>query len=212
MTTDTKRLNLRVVIFDKEEPAQVLPELTPAELVAAILAEFREIDYLGSDPSTYGLVWADSGEELNADQPLHAQVSAPEQRIRLIEHSPTLPFATQPMGRVVYLRELSAGIVYRLHWQPAIIGRRDAQLPQGELVAVDLRDHVMGRRVSRRHAQIIGVDGVCYIEPIGDNPVAVVGADGIATPLTGRYELKHNDIIELTRSQIKLRVLLRDQN
>jgi hypothetical protein len=204
-----QRLMLNIEIFNRSEQAMVLPGLTPAELVKAILQEFRELEYLGDQEADYGLQRVDTDLELDDERPMMQQVG-PNQQLRLLERIPPLPHGSQLMGRHIYLRELSRGTVFKLHWQPAIIGRIDPYIANNDQVAVNLAGYNASLRVSRRHARIVADDNGCYVEDMSQSPTMVIDADGNETRVNNRHPLHHGDTILLSSSQIKLRVIMRD--
>ena len=52
MSTNPSRLELLIDVFDHpKQRAIALPTLLPSELVAAVIDEFQEIEFLGSDPA-----------------------------------------------------------------------------------------------------------------------------------------------------------------
>ncbi len=53
------RLDLRIDVFEKaNQRALAMPNLTPPELIEAILLEFRELEYLSNKPADYLLIKA----------------------------------------------------------------------------------------------------------------------------------------------------------
>jgi len=207
MNSDQGRIEYLVELFGQSEPALVLPGLTPAELVQAILQEFTDVEYLAADPVGYQLVRAADATPLDPGQPLRTQ--APEgTQLRLAEIVPPLPAGAGPLPAGIYLRELGHGQVFRLHWQPAIIGRFDDKFSQNELLAVDLAGHDAALRVSRRHAQV-GFDGKrLYLEPLSQNPTRILPQQGLPVTVASRHEIADGDLIELVRGQIRLRVIV----
>ncbi len=205
------RLNLEIDIFSLEKQrANALATLTPPELVEAILQEFRELEFLGDDPSVYQLQRVDNNTPLDDTQRLEAQIKSGT-HLRLVECSPQLPANAQPMPGNLYLRELSRGKVYKLHWQPAIIGRYDAKMEHNELLAVDLAGYdTDGKRVSRRHARISADSGDYLIESLADNPTVIKNQQGERLLQRGqRVVLQPGDKIYLENSGIGFVCLVR---
>lgn len=208
MTSDQSRFDLAVDIFGDVQQALVLHGLAPTDLVRSIIQEFREVDHLLSDPAAYKLVRSDTEADLDDDRPLDKQL-APRTQIKLVERPLQAPSGAQPLGRQIYLREQSRNTVYLIGWQPAIIGRVDANVLQNELVAVDLSGYTGELLVSRRHAQIVARGTQVVLENLSSNPTRITRADGSSTDLKGQHQIQHDDLIELVRSQIKLRVIIR---
>lgn len=212
MSSSQAFLDLLIDIFDlASQPAQVLPKIKPPQLVEAIIQEFREIECLADDPAQYYLARADDETPLDDDMELGRQRLAPGAHLLLCERAVVAPEGAQPFRRRVYLREQSLGKVYRLAWQPAIIGRRAENQAPGEVqqIAVDLQPFPTGLRVSRRHLSISESDGDLVVENLSNNPVFIQRAGGVQIPIQAdKTSLLADDIIFLERSQIALKVLL----
>jgi len=210
MSTADTRLELTIdVVALPAQRALALASLTPPELVAAALAEFRELAYLGDQAAVYQLLRA-GGEPLDEERPLAAQLTGGE-RLALAERPLAIPQGAAPLRHALYLRE-RGGQVFRLPWAPAVIGRPDPGLAGNELIAVNLSAHPAGQRVSRRHAQILERGGQYLVERLSPNPTAVVGDDGQTTPVEDMpVPIGHGDTLLLERSQIALTFLVRDE-
>lgn len=211
MTAANGRLELFVDVFDQEsQRAWVLPTLTPRELVAAILAEFQEIAYLGTEPSTYRLQRRGDGPPLDPTQPLAGQV-ADQERLYLAELAPPMPAGAREATQPLYLREERAGTLFRIHWHPAVVGRVSEGDPQSEWVAVDLRSFPTAKRASRRHLKLWEEEGHCYVANLSSNPATLLRPDQPEQPLLleAPLLLHPGDTLRLDRAGILLRVLVR---
>lgn len=214
MSSKQGRIDLRIDVLDlPDQHALVLPKLKPPELVSAIIAEFRgdvNAEYLGADPRGYFLVDAESGAALDAEAEVGKQVSSGG-RLALREVETDLPQGGQPLSRSVYLREVASGNVYRLRWQPAIVGRHSADQPMNDLVAVDLQSYATGLRVSRRQVAITEKDGQFFVENLSRNPVSIRRGDDVAIPIESRRQrILPGDLIDLERSDIMLKFIVRN--
>lgn len=212
MSATPNRLNLRIDIFEAtNQLALVLPTLTPVELVKAILEEFQELDYLSRTPELYRLLKAD-GSALEQTDPLNTQQLGRESRLMLVEQEVNLPAGTQRPGQPVYLREMTTGEVYKLNWQPAVIGRFDKKQPDDKL-AVNLERHGSGQYVSRRHAQIIEADGRFYLASLSErSPTFIVKNGADPRPVAQKEPLDHGDLIQLLdRNKITLKFIIRPE-
>ncbi len=205
------RLEITVDVFEaKNNRALIVPQLTPREMIASILDEFRSLAYLSQMPDSYALLRARDGLVLDEASPLGQQLK-PGERLILAEYQPELPKETLQPSRHAYLREEASGEVYKLHWLPAIIGRVDASLSDNDRVAVDLAAHQRGLRVSRRHAQIIEENGRFFIESLSQNATTIRDSQGRETALnSGALPLEPGDIVSLDQSQIALQLIVRD--
>lgn len=217
MSAKHARQTLLIDVGDKQrQEAQALPQITPRELIEAILEEFTEFEYLGPPAADYVLVRPDDPTPLDEEESLERQVTQGE-HLLLREREAPLPPGTRPPGQRAYLREKPStqeppiARVHKLHWLPAVIGRRGQDAATTEEVAVNLSAHPDGLRVSRRHAQIDEEDGQFYIESLSSNPTTVHMGDQQKTVETGRCPLKHGDVIYLVRSEIALQFIVRDE-
>ena len=174
MSSSQARLDLLVDVFELQgQPARVLTSIKPPELVEAVLEEFRELEVLSDDPSAYYLVKANDRTPLDDTVEIGRQQLRKDDRLILEERMQPIPENTQKLAQHVYLREQNSGKVYRLHWQPAIIGRR-AESHHDEWVAVDLQPFPTGLRASRRHLMITEANGQFYVENLAKNPAAIL--------------------------------------
>ncbi len=210
MSAEETRLELVVDVFDlAAQRALALSTLTPPQLVDAVLAEFRELEFLGDNADDYQLLKATDRSPLDDGATIGDQLGGGD-RLILMERVAQPPAGTRPPGRLVYLREQGSGKVYPLHWQPAIIGRPDREQDHNDRVAVNLSNHPAGQRVSRRHAQIVESDGVFFVEPLSPNPTVVRDGQGTALPAQTRQPLRHGDVVYLENSQIALKFIVRE--
>ncbi len=212
MSNSQAYLDLLIDIFDLAgQSAQVLPKIKPPQLIEAIIQEFREIGYLADDPAQYYLAWADDKAPLDDGVELGRQRVAGKNRLVLCVRAVVVPEGAQPFSQRIYLREQSLGKVYRLPWQPAVIGRRAESQTPGNVqpLAVDLQPFPTGLRVSRRHLSIGESDGELTVVNLSNNPAFIQRAGSIQIPIeTDKIPLMADDIILLERSQIALKVLL----
>lgn len=208
MSAGQARVELLIDLYGlRGQRALALPGLLPAELVAAVLAEFRELEQLGERAGEYALVRADTGAPLDEATPVGRQVPAGA-RLVLVEREVALPAGAARPSRPLYLRE-QGGQVYRLTWLPALIGRPDPKLPGDELLVVNLEGHAAGLRVSRRHARVLEREGAYFVEGLSQNPTAVRRAGGGLVQVgEAPVALADGDVILLERSQIALKLLV----
>ncbi|MBX3084719.1 MAG: FHA domain-containing protein [Anaerolineae bacterium] len=70
------------------------------------------------------------------------------------------------------LKDSTTGDVYEIMWQPAIIGRPDANNPaSADILAVNLGKNAAAQTVSRQHARITELDGQYFLESMSErNP------------------------------------------
>ncbi len=208
-----ERFDLSIDIFgNKNEAAKALSNLTPPELVEAILQEFRELEYLSDNPKDYVLLIKDkeNGYPRLEDTKSLKQQPINKKRLILVETKKQLPKGTTQPPQHIYLREQTSGKVYKLHWQPAIIGRPDKNRPHNERIAANLETYETGLRVSRRHAQITEKDGKYYLAGMSRNPIFIKDTAGNIRPVTEKKQELHNgEVIHLERSNIALKFIVR---
>jgi hypothetical protein len=198
---------IQIDLFGTWHKALIIPSLTPSELVRSIIEEFREIEHLNNEANAYRLAHAGSQELLDNERSLLQQLGKFRQ-VRLLEYMPPLPNGASSINQHIYLREQSRNSLYKLNWQPAIIGRIDENLSQNELVAVNLASHGAGLRISRRHAQITAPNGQILLEPLSANATRI-RREATIIEVKSSEPLQAGDVIDLARGQILLRVIVR---
>jgi pSer/pThr/pTyr-binding forkhead associated (FHA) protein len=205
------RVSLKIDVFDKPaQTAQALKELTPQQLIGAILGEFHELEYLSDSPADYRLVRADTGAPLENNAQL-ADQTWDNMHLRLEELDSYLPEGTERPSRPIYLRELRTGKSYKIHWQPAIVGRSSEGQPFNRRIAVDLRNYPTGLRASRRHLHIEEEGDSYILDVVSNNPVTLIrdGQEVVTAATHGRIPLRNGDTIRLDRSEIQLKFIVR---
>ncbi len=205
-----KRLEVQIDVLNRpNQRALPLADLMPPELIAAILQEFRDIEYLGIDGSDYCLLRSEDAMELDPAVGLGEQLGV-KPHLRLVERPLKVPPGAQRVEDSLYLREEASGRVYRLAWLPAIVGRSDATLKGDDLVAANLESLPTGLRVSRRHVRVTGEGRQYYAECMSSNPASLRRANGETAALgRTRQPLASGDVLYLDRSEIALKFIVR---
>src|SRR4051794_13498377 len=91
-----QRIELKIDLLDRtNQRALALPTITSNELIAAILQEFDEVDYLGKSADDYVLYKVEDNSALDASLPLSQQVAA-NARLVLKERELEIPSGAQP--------------------------------------------------------------------------------------------------------------------
>lgn len=208
-----ERVELRIDIFEKRaQVARVLRSLTVGELIAEVLDEFDELEYLDrAAPGKYVLRRKEDPSPLDASLTLAELHLSPGTELSLEETPVILPSGAEPMPGDVYLvlrrqSDVDEPRAFKLNWQPAVVGRPDTLLPQNELLAVNLELFPSGLRVSRRQAQITAGDGHYYLESLSNNPMLI---NEETEPVSGVRELREGDLIHLVRSDLTLKFIAR---
>ncbi len=207
-----ERIELTIDIFEKTgQVAHVLKTLTIRQLIEEILREFDEYLFLDlHTPSRYTLYKKGESEPLDPKKTIAEYHLSPGTELVFQERPPIVRSDVSPIVGNVYLREKKSGRVFKLEWQPAIIGRPDNvsihnDLPNN-LLAVNMQSFETGEHVSRRHAIILEEKGHYFIESKSQNPTLL---NGNPDPISQREELHDGDEIHLIHSQITLRFMVR---
>jgi hypothetical protein len=209
MAARTQRLDLRIDIFESTaQRAQVLPTLMPAELIAEILQEFADLEYLGKSANDYVLQKAENHALLDESLALAQQVGQND-HLALADRDVPIPNGTQRPTQNAYLREQNSGHVYRIHWVPAILGRPDRALPDENRLCVNLEIFRTGMRVSRRHAQISQEQDIFYLEGQASNPTLLQRGSQTTAVTVDKVPLLNGDLILFERSNLTLKFIVR---
>ncbi|MCG8346237.1 MAG: FHA domain-containing protein [Chloroflexales bacterium] len=212
MSAGQSRIELFVdVLAEKNQRALVLPNVTVTELVEEILQEFRTLDHLSDLADDYQLLKVRDRSLLDPSAQIGKQL-ANHDHLVLVEHEPPLPEKTRRPTKHLYLRDADTGKVYKLHWQPAIIGRPENTQQQKSVISVDLTGHERALRVSRQHAQISEENGQYYIQRLSQNPTTIKDEQGATIVLDmEKRPLQPGQIIYLDNSRIALTFLVREK-
>lgn len=180
--------------------AQVRPSLAVANLIVEIAREFEFTDSEGFELYRKG-----SATALTRSESLSKQHIRPGETLTFIRPAllHRLPISTTKRA-VLQIR--SNKEIYPIHWQPAVIGRTDADPIHMALLAINLEWIENNRRVSRRHAQITEEDGTYYIESLTPNNPTRLNRTQLDHG--EKYPLKSNDRIFLVNSRVQLTFLL----
>lgn len=166
---------------DAVQEASVRSNLTVHALITETLQEFSLPE------GDYSLAIED------ANKPLHPQRTLEEQEVQtgasLVfqrEHAQQFTRAIAVMNNSsrkmlvnvpqAALKELHTGTVFKIRWQPALIGRPDVTNPDSQkLMAVDVEPFADGLTVSRKHASLTAdEEGQFYLEGLSvRNPTFV---------------------------------------
>jgi hypothetical protein len=198
-----------------DERVQVLPEVTPHDLVAAILDEFAELDYLGVDPSGYRLCRregdTEAAAELDIARPLRAQVASGD-HLLLVEQEPGMPSGTCRPAYPIYLQEHDLRRAFRVGFIPAIVGRSDPNLSDDYMVAVDLSGCHGANRVSRRHLILRQDESGVHVQSLSSNSSTLIHDDTeeIVPGAPDFLRVVPGDVIRLDRSGIRLKLVVRE--
>jgi hypothetical protein len=155
-------------------------------------------------------IGADAGSIVSSKEELVGEMAAagesPEDVARKAEaaaEDALAKAASEPgyQARLVVLRSGLPTDVEFVFELPAVIGRADAT--SGAL-SVDLTDAEGGAYVSRRHAQIVAVDGVCILEDLGSANGTYIKRDDYEK--IDRAEIEDGDRIAFGNAKFLFRV------
>lgn len=191
-------IELKIDVFDiTGQRARVRKSISVATLIDEVLLEFDDLDR--RLPESYGLFLR------GQDRPLDRTRTLDELDIQNYDELEFKYAKAGVRGKLhgaveAVLRDESTGMVYPITWQPALIGRPDADPSHNELLAVNLASHPEGRRISRRHAEILLEGGLYYIESLSENNPTYLNNQQV----TGRRLLQSGDKIGLGRTTLTL--------
>jgi pSer/pThr/pTyr-binding forkhead associated (FHA) protein len=191
-------IEVKIDVFEHTaQRARLRKALTAGALVDEILKEFDDIS--ADSPGKYALYLKGADRPLNASFTIEQLDIQPQDELVFNYVKQTIRQMLDSRN-YAFLRDDSAGRVYDIQWQPAIIGRPTNEADHNINLAVNLQLHPKGQTVSRKHAQITFSDGRFFLEPLADNnPVYVNGKE---VPFGGRKEIRNGDRILIGRSDL----------
>jgi hypothetical protein len=196
-------IELTIDVFDEtDQRAAVRKTLTVAGLIEEVLSEFQELD--DEAPEFYGLYLEGRQRPLERGKTLLDQGVEPGDRLDFNWARDLFRQLRRPLteGTRFALQEGTTQVLFPMEWQPAIIGRPDADVAHNELLAANLEWLSGSHRVSRRHAQITEQGGAYYLEALAErNPTFL---NGQRLSLGRSYEIRVGDTIGLGYSNITL--------
>ncbi|MGB1253277.1 MAG: FHA domain-containing protein [Candidatus Promineifilaceae bacterium] len=196
-------LNLEFDIVGESQPqlAKVRHDMLVGDLITEIVREFDI-----NDQDEYLLFRKGNDRPLDPRYPLSGQSVVDRDQLNFTRPA-LLQRKALSAGSSASLRLLTkSSAVYDLDWQPAIIGRPDADATHTSLLAVNLEWlGKRGKRVSRSHAQIVEERGVFYIESLAPNNPTFVNNSVLVTG--ERRELNNKDQILLKASKVRFEFL-----
>ena len=199
-------LEVTIDVFDERgQRAAVLAGATAAVVIDEIIREFPDLQ--AADPERYSLFLADTHRSLARAKNLADQGVQSGDHLVFGWADASGEVARRPVSRPGWarLRDESNGRDYPIAWQPAGIGRPDADTTHNAQLLVDVQWMPDGGRVSRRHAEVTEKGGVFYLEALAaQNPTQLNGK-----PLVPNRPapLHAGDRIELGGSAIVLRFM-----
>ncbi len=170
-------LEVVIDVFDeREQRAAVLASATAAVLIEEIMREFPDLQAAGAE--RYSLFLADTHRSLVPPKTLADQGVQSGDRLVFGWADASGEIARRPVSRPGWavLRDEANGRDYPITWQPARIGRPDADTAHNAQLLVDVQWLPEGGRVSRRHAEVTEQGGVYYLEALAaQNPTLLNG-------------------------------------
>jgi pSer/pThr/pTyr-binding forkhead associated (FHA) protein len=193
-------IDLKIDVFEStDQRARVLESLTPVGLIQEILKEFDDIT--ADTPEKYAIYLKGMERPLNPAYTLTQLDIQPHDEL-------VFDYVRQPIRQMLepkdyaFLHDVTTGKVFDIQWQPAVIGRPDADVGHNIILAVNVQLLPNGRTVSRNHAQITFSEGRYFVEPLAEhNPVFLNGKE---ISLNNRREMKHDDKLAIGRHKITM--------
>jgi hypothetical protein len=187
---------INVDVFDqKGNQAKVRKSLTIGGLVEEILREFDDLDR--RIPHAYAIYLKNRLQALDRNRTLAQLDIQPRDELEC-RYARRSRREALPVNRKAFLHEETSRRIFELRWQPALIGRPDADPSHNELLAINCEQFSDGLRVSRRHAQITADRGEFYVESLSPNNATFVNDEEI----TQRHKLHPGDRIRVGKTQI----------
>lgn len=193
-------VEITIDVFDVTgQRANVRKTLTVAGFIDEILREFDDLER--KTPEAYGLFLKGQDKPLDRDRTL-SQLD--------IQTHDELEFKyarSSGRGKIVgggraFFRDDKTQKEFDILWQPAIIGRQDADPAHNELLAVDLSAFPEGRRISRQHAQVTFVNDRYYLESLSPNNPTYLNDE--KSPIIEKRRLESGDKIRLGKNIITI--------
>jgi hypothetical protein len=180
-------ITIKSDLFDtpEGEEASVRENLPVRTLISEIVKEFEL-------PEGSYTLRQEGGKPLEADKTLEQTnvrmgavlVFSRERRVvrrptEVVAASGVVNLTGAPRSRAMitssnraFLQDTTTGEEYPISWQPAIIGRPDANNPaSADILAVNLGKNAAAQTVSRQHARITEMDGQYFLESMSErNP------------------------------------------
>jgi hypothetical protein len=161
-------------LFDEpNQELSVQPHISVSELIGSAVDEFR------LPPGDYNIYDRDTNRRLELDRSMEQlgiqtgmvllfrrEEQQPQYtRVIAVKGQMRMPFSFAPQS--AFVREAETKTVFRLQWQPAVIGRPDSSNPDSnKLLAINLDAIPHGLSVSRNHASISEEEGIFYLEAL----------------------------------------------
>ena len=195
------KVTFDIVSEPQPQHAEVRHDILVGDLINEIVREFDI-----NEQDEYVLFREGSDNPLDRRYPLSGQSVVDGDRLNFTR--PALLQRKSISAEVTAALRLLHGEnpIYTIDWQPAIIGRTDADATHTSLLAVNF-DWLgkRGKRVSRSHAQIVEQNGTYYLESLAPNNPTFLNNKVL---LTGeRRPLKNKDQILLKSSNLRLEFL-----
>jgi pSer/pThr/pTyr-binding forkhead associated (FHA) protein len=192
-------IDVKIDIFENiGQHARVRENITVATLIKEILKEF---DDLSGQPDNFALFLVGSGQPLEASYTLKQLDIKPWETLLFDYKQRSGRRELLPAERFC-VREEKSGNLFRIDWQPAIIGRPSKEPDHNMKLAVNLTGLPMGETVSRAHAKMTVRDSVVYIERTAENNS--LSLNGVELALHQTRALHWGDRIEVGSSKITL--------
>jgi pSer/pThr/pTyr-binding forkhead associated (FHA) protein len=193
-------LDVEIDVFEySAQHARLRRGITIATLIHEILKQFDDI--AADSPEKYAIYLKGVDRPLNSTYTLEQLDIQPHDRL-------VFDYVRQPIRQMLqpsdyaFLREENTGKVFDIQWQPAVIGRPDADVGHNIILAVNVQLLPNGMTVSRNHAQITFTEGHYYVEPCAEhNPVFLNSKE---IPLNSKRELKNNDKLAIGRNKVTM--------
>ena len=196
-------LEIRLDVFEHVgQRARVMKSLKVDELIHEVLKEFVVVP--SESPERFALYLKGNKRPLAKEHTLIQADIQPQDELVFEYVRQDIREMLEP-HQYAFLRDDETGRLYGIEWTPAIIGRPTNEAEHNIMLAVNLQVHPQGMTVSRKHAQIVFVDGNYYLEILTDsNPTTL---NNKILSVQTRAKIQHDDVI-LFGKKVKMTFLL----
>jgi pSer/pThr/pTyr-binding forkhead associated (FHA) protein len=199
-------IELTIDVFDTVgQIAKVRKTLTVAGLIDEILREFEDLDR--KTPEFYAVYRKGINKPLDRNRSI-ADLDIQVHDELVFRYARGTSRERMPHNLKVFLVEDSTHQVFEINFQPAIIGRPDAEQAHNDLLAANLGSIPGGKLVSRRHAQITFENGQFFLENLSVSNQTYLNDE--KEPISEARVIKSGDKIYFGRMRVETTFMVKE--
>lgn len=184
-------IEIRLDVFEHVgQRARVMKSLKVGELIDEVLKEFDDVP--SESPERFALYLKGNKRPLAKEHTLIQADIQPQDELVFEYVRQDIREMLEPQ-QYAFLRDEETGRLYGIEWTPAIIGRPTNEAEHNIMLAVNLQVHPQGMTVSRKHAQIVLVDGNYYLEILTDSNPTTLNNKILSVQTMAK--IHHDDVI-----------------